>query len=366
MARRASAVLVAVTALWAVSLTIATAQQEPGADRKIWDGVYTAAQTARGKEIFEKSCGRCHNNALIGSERGPAIKGPAFWAKWENENLSALFTFLRDNMPQDGPGLVTDELKIDVLAYMMQVSGIPAGSEPLTLDVKALDSIKIARKTVVDGVYTSAQAERGKAAFLKEGCGGCHQIDLSGNRAPALMGEEFVSRWQNGPVQALFAKVRETMPPNGPQETAPETKIDIISYLLQANGFPAGRTELVADAAVLDNVDIVRGGVRAGIPNFALVQVVGCLASAPRNGWSLSRASEPVATREEESTPASLTAAQSKPLGTQDVHLVSAAGFKPASNAGKKVEARGLLYRDGGETRINLTSLQPLSQSCSN
>src|ERR1043166_2325044 len=92
MMRRASTLLVAIAALWVGSLAIATAQQEP-ADRKIWDGVYTAAQTARGKEIFEKSCGRCHNNALIGSERGPAIKGPAFWAKWEKESPPPPFFF---------------------------------------------------------------------------------------------------------------------------------------------------------------------------------------------------------------------------------------------------------------------------------
>ena len=365
MMRRASTLLVAIATLWTGSLAITIAQQEP-ADRKIWDGVYTAAQAARGKEIFEKSCGRCHNNALIGSERGPAIKGPAFWAKWENESLSGLFTYLRDNMPQDGPGLVTDELKIDVLAYIMQVSGIPSGNEPLKLDAALLDTIKIAKKTVVDGVYTSAQADRGKAAFLKEGCAGCHQLDLSGNRAPALKGDDFVSRWQNGPVAAIFSKVRETMPPNGPQETSPEAKIDIISYLLQANGFPAGRAELVADTAVLDSIDIVRAGARTGVPNFALVQVVGCLVSATKNGWSLTRASEPVATRDEEPTPALLTAAQAKPLGTQDVRLISATAFQPAANAGKKVEARGLLYRDGGATLLNLTSLRPLSQNCSN
>ena len=53
MMRRASTLLVAIAALWVGSLALASAQQEP-ADRKIWDGVYTAAQAARGKEIFEK------------------------------------------------------------------------------------------------------------------------------------------------------------------------------------------------------------------------------------------------------------------------------------------------------------------------
>ena len=54
------------------------AQQPAGADRKFWDGIYTAEQAARGKPRFEASCSRCHNNELIGSERGPTLKGSAF------------------------------------------------------------------------------------------------------------------------------------------------------------------------------------------------------------------------------------------------------------------------------------------------
>ena len=49
----------------------AAAQQPASGERKIWDGVYTDEQAARGKPRFEASCIRCHNNELIGSERGP-------------------------------------------------------------------------------------------------------------------------------------------------------------------------------------------------------------------------------------------------------------------------------------------------------
>jgi mono/diheme cytochrome c family protein len=268
-------------------------------------------------------------------------------------------------MPQDGgAGVLSDDIKIDILAYIMQVSGIPAGEGELKLDPKELEGIKIARKTVADGVYSGEQAVRGKAAFTKEGCPSCHQIDLSGNRAPALKGNEFLTHWENGAVNSLFAKIRDTMPPNGPQDVTPETKIDIVSYLLESNGFPAGRAELKPDSGLLENVDIIRRGGGAGVPNFSLVQAVGCLTPGPKSSWLLKRSSEPVVTRDEEPTPQLITAAQAKPLGAQDLLLVSAAGFQPASQAGKKVEVRGLLYRDGGETRINLTSLQAVGQTC--
>ena len=70
-----------------------------GGGKKIWDGVYTEAQATRGKPAFETSCGRCHNNELVGSERGPALKGDGFFSHWENDTLDKLFTKIRDTMP---------------------------------------------------------------------------------------------------------------------------------------------------------------------------------------------------------------------------------------------------------------------------
>jgi hypothetical protein len=52
------------------------------------------------------------------------------------------------------------------------------------------------------------------------------------------------------------------------------------------------------------------------------------------------------------------------PPGTQTYLLVSVTAFHPASHQGQKVEARGLLYRDPKENRINLTSLQKILPDC--
>src|SRR5438046_4141863 len=162
-------------AMWMAAAAVSSAQQSPAGEKKIWDGVYTSAQAARGKAPFERSCARCHNIELAGSQRGPALKGGAFWSKYENDNLATLYMFIRDNMPQDGPSLVTDELKADVLAYIMSMNGMPAGSAELKADVRALEDIKVAKKTTWDGVFTAAQADRGKENFLTGRCGGCHK-----------------------------------------------------------------------------------------------------------------------------------------------------------------------------------------------
>ena len=57
---------------------------------------------------------------------------------------------------------------------------------------------------------------------------------------------------------------------------------------------------------------------------------------------------------------------QNAALGAQTFVLVSAAQFQPESHRGEKMEARGLLYREPAENRLNLTALQKVAASCSN
>src|SRR5579871_4307936 len=135
--------------------------------RHVWNGVYSSGQAARGKAAFDLSCSRCHNVALIGSERGPAIKGPAFISHWEKDNLRGLFTKIRDTMPEGGPGTVKDDVKLDILSYILQQNGFSAGTEELRLDLASLEDVSLAGKGIWDGVFTKDQAEHGKAALLQ-------------------------------------------------------------------------------------------------------------------------------------------------------------------------------------------------------
>ena len=129
----------------AVGLATPAAQQRAG-EKQMWDGVYTAAQAARGKAIFLNSCSRCHNPELIGSERGPALKGELFWSHWEDDALLTLFTKIRDTMPQGGIESVPDEGKLDILAHILSVNEVPPGAEELSLKPGALESILVTKK----------------------------------------------------------------------------------------------------------------------------------------------------------------------------------------------------------------------------
>ncbi len=222
----------------------------------------------------------------------------------------------------------------------------------------AQDRIDRGNDKIWSGVYTTAQAERGKTAFAKS-CSNCHNSSLDGTaRAPALHGDRFMANWLDTNVYTLFTKLRDTMPATYPETVADDVKLDILTYLLQANSFPAGSVELKLDEKNLTNIQIVKQGARE-IPNFALVELTGCLTQGPASSWILTKASDPLATKEE-----TTTEPKARPLGSATYLLVSVTAFHPASRQGHKVEARGLLYRQPTDNRINLTFLQTLSESC--
>ena len=335
--------------------------------KNVRDGVFTSDQALRGKSGYDGVCARCHGMPLTGSQgNGPALKGPAFLAHWDKDTVGSLFTKIRDTMPLNDAGTLTDEVKLQILAYLLEQNGFPAGKTELPGDVNALEEIGIQQRGVWDGVFTAAQADRGRPPAAR--CQGCHGPDLAGtDRAPALKGAAFLANWENGSINRLFVKVRDTMPPGNTDSIAPETKLDIVAFLLRENGFPTGSTELTANAEALDGLQIVKQGSDGGAPNFSLVQVVGCLTADASSGWKLTNATEPVTTRDNVPTAAALKSAEAKALGKQTVGLVSVdKSTKSGQLNGQKVEARGLLYRDGAYVDLNLTSLRTLAPSCSN
>ena len=349
-------------AVLAATSSVVAQQANP---RNVRDGVYTADQALRGKSGYDGVCARCHGVPLTGSQgNGPTLKGPAFLAHWDKDTLGSLFTKIRDTMPRDSAGTLTDEVKLQILAYVLQQNGFPAGATELPGEVDKLEEIGIQQRGVWDGIFTAAQADQGKQSAAR--CQGCHGPDLNGtDRAPALKGNGFVANWQDGSVNKLFLKVRDTMPPGNTDSLSPEVKLTIVAHLLRENGFPAGASELPLNADALDSLQITKKGEDASAPNFALVQVVGCLTRDQASGFRLTNASEPAVTRDGTPSAAALKSAEGRPLGRQTFLLVSVdAAARSGALNGRKVEARGLLYRDGAYADLNLTSLKPIAGDC--
>jgi S-disulfanyl-L-cysteine oxidoreductase SoxD len=237
-----------------------------------------------------------------------------------------------------------------------------------------ISAARLGAQNIWDGVYTMAQAERGKTAF-ETSCINCHNRDLAGSvRGPALRGDKFMLDWQDGSVNNLFTKIRFSMPATYPDSVSDEVKLDIVAYLLQANGFPAGSEELKIDADRLEAIQIVKKG-NTALPNFALVQTTGCLtvganpqpgspAGLNKKSWILTQATEPVAAKPEAPVEAAPAAVANR--GNETFLLVNASAFEPQAHQGETVAVKGLLYREPGENRLNLTSLQTVAPRCSN
>jgi S-disulfanyl-L-cysteine oxidoreductase SoxD len=220
-----------------------------------------------------------------------------------------------------------------------------------------------AEPRIFQGIYTEAQAARGRETFTTN-CLRCHGADLLGTTAPALKGDRFFTSWGGEPVDRLFLKIRDTMPPSfGTALLDDKTKLDIVAYILKSNDYPSGTSELVVGNPDLTTALILKKGQQITVQNFTLVQTVGCLA---RDGeaWKLTRTAEPVSTREDSSSPESLQSASAQPLGSRTFLLLSVVPFSPATHVGQKMEARGLVYNDAEDSRITLTSLKPTGAGC--
>jgi cytochrome c len=138
-------------ALVVAALVMMTLAEPAEAQVSIWSGVYTKAQNERGEQLYRGACAQCHGLRLNGAGQpdqppSPAIARATFLRKWDGKTVAELFTYVRERMPTDAPGTLTDQQSIDSIAHMFAVSDIPAGDKELPPDPKALEGIVIGDK----------------------------------------------------------------------------------------------------------------------------------------------------------------------------------------------------------------------------
>ena len=113
-----------------------------------------------------------------------------------------------------------------------------------------------AGKTTWDGVYSQAQADRGKGTYTTA-CLECHGEELAGqDMTPPLAGSEFLSNWNGLTVGDLAERIRTTMPLNKPGTLTRDQIADILAYVMNYNKFPAGSAELPKDVQVQKQITI--------------------------------------------------------------------------------------------------------------
>jgi mono/diheme cytochrome c family protein len=208
-------------------------------------------------------------------------------------------------------------------------------------------------RTVWDGVYTEAQADRGMMAF-GQSCAGCHALAAEG-KAP-LVGDAFWKSFAQKSVGDLLEFVSMYMPNGKPGSLTEPTYNDLVALMLKSNGFPAGTAELARTTTA--NVQIVQKDGRTELPANAVARVVGCLARSGAD-WVVTSATTPE--RAERAVSAGEDAA--RPLGKRTIALKFVITRLDAL-AGSRVAVSGLLMGEGGVDGINVTAVNRVAPKC--
>jgi mono/diheme cytochrome c family protein len=215
--------------------------------------------------------------------------------------------------------------------------------------------------TALDGVYTHEQAARGEAIYAAA-CSGCHEgQDADG---PELTGKLFFDRWREDTLEPLFTFIKTNMPGNNPGSLDDRANADIIAFILESNGLPAGSADLTPD--MVGRIQLVGVDGPRPLSNLTIVRAVGCLNAEGGNAWALIKAGNPRPVRArivDGTTAEELKISAAQPLGTQTFPLLSVTE-RGASLAGHKVQVKGVLTRQGTLERINVMSLESMAQTC--
>src|SRR5688500_4367391 len=180
-------------------------------------------------------------------------------------------------------------IRIALSAIVVSASLLAALAAP----VRAQDPSKAIGPSVLDGVYTTAQARRGQAQFETH-CESCHRRDLGGIAGPALKGDRFLDQWREFPLDVLLNDLASQMPLRAPGSLPASAYVDITAYLVEANGLPAGERELTGDVAA--SVLFVAPGGPRPLPTSSPAVIAGCMTKETGTGWFLTSASEPART----------------------------------------------------------------------
>lgn len=125
---------------WTAAVTVSgTAAPGPPGQKTTNDGIYTKAQADGARAQFEKICADCHAFTVAARKKPKDLPlgDQPFLDQWDGRPLSALVTLIALTMPNDGSAVVSDAEAVDLVAYILQQNGFPAGPQPLTKESAA-------------------------------------------------------------------------------------------------------------------------------------------------------------------------------------------------------------------------------------
>jgi len=151
-------VLMTAAALAACALIVCAGQEAKPA------AVYTESQAVKGKLAYDNACGKCHTYSLLGrhgeagelppvsslsapyqgfirnSGQVPPLAGKVFLSRWGQKTAAELIQ--RFQITASDPFFqfegMDDAAVVNITAYVLQVNGAKAGTQPLTRTTSAI------------------------------------------------------------------------------------------------------------------------------------------------------------------------------------------------------------------------------------
>ena len=161
---------------------------------------------------------------------GLLIIGGVAWA------ISGMMTRLAS--PRTRDSLLTLALTAGLLGATVCLTSIaPLAAQP-----------SVAKRSTMAGVYTAAQANKGKQVFAGS-CSGCHTV-------ASHSGDVFWAKWMGRPLSDFFNYVSGLMPKSAPATLTEDEYVWVTAYVLRLNGMPPGPKELEAEPTVLKSIRI--------------------------------------------------------------------------------------------------------------
>ncbi len=125
-----------VAAVAGVGAILVAAQEPPGPDAQasVLDGVYTEDQAERGRQVYAETCTACHaTDEFTG----------AIFGTWFGQPVGRFYSLIQSTMPEDNPGGLSGARYADVVAYILELNGYPAGDGDLPPDRAVLNQIRL-------------------------------------------------------------------------------------------------------------------------------------------------------------------------------------------------------------------------------
>lgn len=99
--------------------------------------LFTEDQANKGAIAYYQNCAMCHGpvlNGQAGGYSGPALKGADFADPSYDFHVSDIFNFVAKQMPAATPGSLPKDQYVQIMAFILQQNGYPAGDKELTYE----------------------------------------------------------------------------------------------------------------------------------------------------------------------------------------------------------------------------------------